>query len=217
MSYRFADRAEAGRRLAMALPQLREQQDTVVLGLARGGVAVAAATARELYLPFGALLVRKLGIPSHPETAYGALAHSQGRIVRILDRRITRGMLSREVTTTQLAEIEQTERAALERQVLLYPVTPPVKGKTVLIIDDGLATGATMRAGIEAVKDLGASRVLLAVPVASVEASRALQRVSEGLVALQTPGKFHAVGSYYRDFPQLSDADCIQLFTPRPN
>jgi putative phosphoribosyl transferase len=161
----FEDREDAGRQLAAALPQFRERPDTLVLGLARGGIPVAAATAEVLHLPFGALLVRKLGIPGHDETAYGALAYSGGRIVRLLNRPLVERILDDGVRREWLDQVEHRERTELMRRADSYPaVDPDMHGKTALLVDDGLATGATMRAAVEAVRMAGAAAVVAAAP-----------------------------------------------------
>ena len=155
----FEDRDEAGERLAAALPQFRERPDTVLLGLARGGIPVAAAAANVLHLPLGAVLVRKLGIPGHDETAYGALAYSGGRIVRLLNRPLVARILENGVRQAWLDEVEIREREELLRRVEKYPgINHEVRGKTALLVDDGLATGATMRAAVEAVRSSGAAQ-----------------------------------------------------------
>lgn len=232
MNTRYEDREEAGRRLAAALPQFRERADTVVLGLARGGVPVAAALAAELYLPLGVMLVRKLGIPGHEETAYGALAlapaaadapaaldesdagkpAAEGRVVRIINRPLLAQMLEHGVRQEWLNQVEDRERAELLRRGRSYPgLKLDLKGKTVILADDGLATGATMRAAVEAVRGSGAATVVVAVPVASVEAQASLERVSDFVLSLHLPGKFRAVGAFYRHFEQVRDEDVVAL------
>ncbi len=189
---RFKDRAEAGRRLAEGLPQLRERPDTIVLGLARGGgVPVAAAAAAELYLPFGAVLVRKLGIPGRDETAFGALAWSRGDVLRIVNRPLKELVLAHGISQSALDAVEAHERAELIRRANRYPgIGHDLRGKTVVLADDGLATGgATMRAAVEAVRAGGASTIVAAVPVASLEASTSLGRVCDFVMALHTPRK----------------------------
>lgn len=249
----FEDREEAGRRLAAALPQFREQPDTVLLGLARGGIPVASAAAEILHLPYGTVLVRKLGIPGHEETAFGALAYagaiaaggtaetvaaeSSGagssrsagessavnatgpgallpearRIVRLLNRPLVERLLVNGARQEWLDQVERRERGELLRRVEAYPgVSLDLRGKTVLLVDDGLATGATMRAAVEAVRAAGASWVVAAAPVGSIEAERSLSRVCD-VLCLHLPGRFRAVGSFYRHFEQLSDDDAIGL------
>ncbi|RAX45628.1 phosphoribosyl transferase [Arthrobacter sp. AQ5-06] len=212
MSTRFEDRTDAGERLAAVLTQFRERPDTIVLGLARGGIPVAAAAAKALYLPLGAVLVRKLGIPGHDETAFGALAWSGGRIVRLLNRPLITRILDHGVRQEWLDEVEARERAELLRRAGTYPgISNHLTGKTVLLLDDGLATGATMRAAVEAARSSGAARVVAAAPVGSVEAYAAVSRVGDAVLCLHLPGKFRAVGSFYRHFEQLTDEDAISL------
>ncbi|MEW9869993.1 phosphoribosyltransferase [Arthrobacter sp. HS15c] len=210
MSTRFEDRTDAGERLAAVLTQFRERPDAIVLGLARGGIPVAAAVSKALYLPLGAVLVRKLGIPGHDETAYGALAWSNGRVVRLLNRPLMSRVLEHGVRQEWLDEVEHRERAELLRRVETYPaIRHDLTGKTVLLVDDGLATGATMRAAVEAVRSGGAARVVAAAPVGSVEAEAAVAAVCDAVLCLHLPGKFRAVGSFYRRFEQLTDEDAI--------
>ncbi|CCQ45684.1 phosphoribosyl transferase domain protein [Pseudarthrobacter siccitolerans] len=212
MDMRFEDRTEAGERLAAVLTQFRERPGTVVLGLARGGIPVAAAAAKALYLPLGAVLVRKLGIPGHEETAYGALAWARGRTVRLLNKPLLDRVLEHGVREELLHQVEQRERAELLRRVDLYPQSDPeISGKTVLLIDDGLATGATMRAAVEAVREGGAKAVVAAAPVGSIEAEASVERVCDAVLCLHLPGKFRAVGSFYRHFEQLTDEDAISF------
>ncbi|ACL40266.1 phosphoribosyltransferase [Pseudarthrobacter chlorophenolicus A6] len=210
MGTRFEDRTEAGERLAAALSQFRERPGTVVLGLARGGIPVAAAVAKALYLPLGTVLVRKLGIPGHEETAYGALAWARGRTVRLVNKPLVDRVLDHGVRREWLDEVEERERAELHRRVDLYPGTSvDLAGKTVLLVDDGLATGATMRAAVEAVRESGAAVVVAAAPVGSIEAEASVERVCDAVICLHLPGKFRAVGSFYRHFEQLSDDAAI--------
>ncbi|HAG57958.1 MAG TPA: phosphoribosyl transferase [Arthrobacter bacterium] len=217
MSTRFEDRTDAGERLAAVLTQFRERPDTIVLGLARGGIPVAAAAAKALYLPLGAVLVRKLGIPGHDETAFGALAWSGGRVVRLLNRPLIARILDHGVRQEWLDEVEKRERAELLRRAGTYPgISNHLTGKTVLLLDDGLATGATMRAAVEAARSGGAARVVAAAPVGSVEAYAAVSRVCDAVLCLHLPGKFRAVGSFYRHFEQLTDDDAISLLDGNP-
>jgi predicted phosphoribosyltransferase len=212
MNTRFEDRTDAGERLASVLTQFRERPDAIVLGLARGGIPVAAAAAKALYLPLGAVLVRKLGIPGHDETAFGALAWSGGRIVRLLNRHLIDQVLEHGVRQEWLDEVEARERAELLRRAETYPaISHDLTGKTVLLVDDGLATGATMRAAVEAVRSSGAGTVVAAAPVGSVEAYTAVSQVCDAVFCLHLPGKFRAVGSFYRHFEQLTDEDAISF------
>ena len=210
MGTRFDDRTEAGERLAAALAQFRERPDALVLGLARGGIPVAAAVAKSLNLPLGAMLVRKLGIPGHDETAFGALAWAQGRTVRVVNKPLLDRVLEHGVRQEWLDDVETRERAELLRRADLYPDTGhDIAGRTVLLVDDGLATGATMRAAVEAARAGGAAAVVAAAPVASIDAEASLERVCDAVICLHVPGKFRAVGSFYRQFGQLTDDDAV--------
>lgn len=212
MNTRFEDRDDAGRQLATVLTQFRERPDAVVLGLARGGIPIAAAVARALYLPFSAVLVRKLGIPGHDETAFGALAWWDGQVVKLLNKPLVDRVLEHGVRPEWLAQVEERERAELARRAERYPgILTDVYGRTVLLVDDGLATGATMRAAVEAVRSAGAAAVVVAAPVGSIEAEASLARVSDAVLCLHLPGKFRAVGSFYRHFDQVNDDDAIRL------
>jgi predicted phosphoribosyltransferase len=214
MVTRFEDRTEAGEQLAAVLTQFRERPGTVVLGLARGGIPVAAAAAKALYLPLGTLLVRKLGIPGHEETAYGALAWARGRTVRLINKPLLDRVLEHGVRQDLLDAVERRERGELLRRVDLYPgIGHDISGKTVLLVDDGLATGATMRAAVEAVREGGAQTVVAAAPVGSIEAEASVERVCDAVLCLHLPGKFRAVGSFYRRFEQLTDEDAISFLT----
>ncbi|RKO26847.1 phosphoribosyl transferase [Pseudarthrobacter phenanthrenivorans] len=208
----FEDRTEAGERLAALLTQFRERPETVVLGLARGGIPVAAAVAKALHLPLATVLVRKLGIPGHEETAYGALAWVGGRTVRLINKPLLDRVLEHGVRPEWLDDVERRERTELLRRVEVYPGAElDVAGKTVLLVDDGLATGATMRAAVEAVREGGAAAVVAAAPVGSIDAEASVERVCDAVLCLHLPGKFRAVGSFYRHFEQLTDDDAISL------
>lgn len=217
MGTRFTDREEAGRRLAAALPQFRGRPKTMVLGLARGGVPVAEATAGALQLPFAALPVRKLGVPGHEETAFGALAWSHGRVVRLLNRPLVDRLLEVGIRQSSLDQVEAAGRAELERRAAAYPeARMAVDGSTVILVDDGLATGASMRAAVEAVRAAGAASVVVAVPVASLDAQMSLESLADAVFSLHTSGQFRAVGSYYRSFAHVRDDDVVRLLGARP-
>jgi predicted phosphoribosyltransferase len=204
---RFADRAAAGRRLAARLEYLRDQRP-VILGLPRGGVPIAYEVARALHAPLDVIVVRKLGVPWLPELAMGAIGEGGSRVV-------DRGLLRHErITEELLAEVEQRESAELLRRAQTYragrdPV--PIEGRTVVVIDDGIATGATARAACLVVKQRGAARVVLATPVLPPELIGALGRVADELVWLCAPEPMVAVGNWYEDFEQLTDAEVVDL------
>jgi putative phosphoribosyl transferase len=215
---RFTDREEAGQRLAAVLPQFRGRQGTVLLGLACGGVPVAAAAAGALGLPFAALPVRKLGVPGLEDAAFGALAWSDGRVVRVLNRPLVDRLLEVGVRQSALDQVEAAGREELERRAAAFPGSwPDVNGKTVILVDDGLATGATMRAAVGAVREAGAATVVVAVPVGSLAAQTSLAKLVDAVFCLHTPGEFRAVGSYYGNFRRVRDDDVVRLLDSRPD
>ena len=217
MGMRYTDREEAGRLLASALRQFRARPDTLVLGLARGGVPVAAAAATALRLPWDVLPVRKLGVPGLAETAFGALASAGGSVVRMLNRALADRLLAVGVRQSALDEVESSARAELALRAGTYPGPRlPLKGRTVIVVDDGLATGATMQAAVGAVHAAGAATVVVAVPVAALEAQTSLEQLADAVFSLFLPGQFRAVGSYYRDFRQVRDDDVVRLLAARP-
>lgn len=200
----FADRADAGRALATALESHQGAADTVVLGLPRGGVPVAYEVAMALDLPLDVLVVRKLGLPWQPELAMGAIASggalvTNDEIVRHLggDRAEFDAVRAREQ-----AELERRERDFRGDQLPLE-----MRNRTGILVDDGLATGATMEVAVRALRTLGARRVIVAVPVASVEARDRIAAVADEVVCLATPMMFSAVGQWYGQFDQTEDAE----------
>ncbi len=203
---RFADRAEAGRRLAPLLEHCRGQ-DVVVLGLPRGGVPVAAEVAAALDAPLDVIVVRKLGLPSRPELAMGAIGEGGARV---LNAEVL-GLLP--VPAEDLDAVERRERAQLEERVARLRVGRPrvdLSGRVALLVDDGIATGSTMRVACAVARDLGAARVVVAVPVASAESVRTLPDADE-VVVVATPRPFFAVGNHYRDFRPTSDEEVSAL------
>ena len=199
----FADRRDAGRRLAAALPPLERP---VVLGLPRGGVPVAAEVARALNAPLDVFVVRKLGFPAQPELAMGAVS-SHG--VLVLNERV-----AEEVTPDVLDAVVRRETAEVEARERLFRgdrPPPALAGRTAVIVDDGLATGSTMRAAVEAARRLGPARVLAAVPVAPRDVAAAFRRAGNELVCLAEPPVFVAVGAWYRDFEPTTDAEVRAL------
>jgi putative phosphoribosyl transferase len=201
----FSDREEAGRRLAAKLPALDRP---IVLGLPRGGVPVAAAVARALGAPLDVFVVRKLGLPMQPELAMGAVA-SGG--VRVLNEDVLR---EAGVPPAALEEVTARARAAVEARERLYRgdrPAPALAGRDTVLVDDGLATGATMRAAVAAVRALGPSRLVVAVPIAPAETVAAFARDGIELACVHAPDDFVSVGSWYRDFGQVSDEEVIRL------
>lgn len=201
----FADRADAGMQLAAHLERWRTA-DAVVLGLPRGGVVVAAAVARELGLPLGVEVVRKLGAPANEELALGAIAEG----VRIVDDELA---CSVGATPGQLAEVERRERAELERRRRAFGAAPlDVAGRTVIVVDDGVATGATMAAACRAVRARGAARVIAAVPVAPADWHP--DAAVDAVVCPHPQRALRAVGLFYDDFTQTTDGEVERLLAP---
>lgn len=196
----FVDRQEAGRRLALALAHLAAETP-VVLGVPRGGVIVAAEVARGLGAPLDVVVARKIGHPAQPEYAAGAVDAS-GRVVR--------GMAG--VDDLWFAEEGERQRAEAERRERVYragrePVD--VAGRTAVIVDDGIATGLTLRAAVAGVRERGAAKVVVAAPVAAPDAVEAFEDLADECVVLAAPGGFRAVGAYYDDFGQTTDAEVL--------
>lgn len=204
----FRDRVEAGVALGEELRRRRGRSaHDLVLGLPRGGVVVAAEVARALRAPLGALVVRKLGVPGHEELAFGAVA-SGG--LRVLDPRVVEAA---GLDAATIEAITRRELAEIARRERLYGVTarPQLRGRTVILVDDGLATGSTMRAAVRAVRTSEPRRVIVAVPVAPPDTVAALAREADEVLALLTPEPFYAVGAWYRDFEQVSDEQVREL------
>jgi predicted phosphoribosyltransferase len=208
VSTRFRDRADAGRQLARHLGAYAGRDDVVVLGLPRGGVPVAAEVARALGVPLDVFLVRKLGVPGHDELAMGAIA-SGG--VRVVNRDVVEAA---GVSAEQMEAASAREARELERREAAYRgdrAPPDVAGKTGVLVDDGLATGSTMRAAVEALKEQGAGEIVVAVPVAARQTCEELSRHVDAIVCARTPEPFYAVGLWYDDFAQTTDDEVRQL------
>jgi putative phosphoribosyl transferase len=204
--HEFADRADAGRRLAEHLAPWRSP-DVVVLGLPRGGVPVAAEVAAALGAPLDVIVVRKLGIPYQPEVAMGAIGEGG---VRVLDDVLA---ARAGVSKAEVDAVEQRERATLESRVERFRSGRErldLTGRTAIIVDDGIATGATATAAARVARQLGAARVVIAVPVGGPDAVDRIRDADEVVCLLQPPG-FQAVGSYYRDFGQTSEDEVAAL------
>ena len=208
MAARFRDRTDAGRRLAAELTAYANDPDVRVFALPRGGVPVAYEVAIALGAPLDVFIVRKLGLPWHEELAMGAIA-SGG--ITVLDRALVRRF---GVSEAQLQRVVEAERQELERRERRYrgdrPL-PDIAGRTVILVDDGLATGASMRAAVEAVKQEGPRRVVVAVPIAAPETCEAFRDEVDDTVCAVTPEPFHAVGLWYEDFSQTTDEEVHEL------
>jgi putative phosphoribosyl transferase len=208
MTAAFCDRKEAGRRLAAELRDYAGQRDVIVLALPRGGVPVASEVARELGAPLDVFVVRKVGVPWHEELAMGAIA-SGG--VRLLNEELIRAYRIDPADVEQAMRREQEE---LERRELLYRggrPFPDLRNKTVILVDDGLATGSTMRVAVEALRKEEPARIVVAVPVASPETCDAFRDVADDIVCAITPEPFYAVGMWYDDFSQTTDEEVHEL------
>jgi putative phosphoribosyl transferase len=209
----FNDRREAGKKLAAKLSGYADRNDVVVLALPRGGVPVAFEVACSLRAPLDLLLVRKLGVPQHKELAMGAIA-SGG--VRVMNDEILNALsISKEaiegVARAEAAELERRERAYRGDRSRV-----DIAGQTVIVIDDGIATGATMRAAVSALKQLRPAWVVVAVPTAAADSCAELQHTADEVICLANPEPYIAVGRWYRSFPQTSDAEVKDLLEKAP-
>jgi putative phosphoribosyl transferase len=203
----FVDRSEAGRRLADRLLHLRGE-DVVVLGLPRGGVPVAFEVAMTLGAPLDVLLVRKLGVPFQPELAMGAVGEGD---VLVLNEQVVRRV---HVSAAELAELEHRARDELGRRAERFRrdrARTPLGGRTAVLVDDGIATGATARAACQVARAQGAARVVLAAPVCSPDTAARLRSEVDELVCLETPTRFLGVGQFYGDFRQVPDEEVVDL------
>jgi predicted phosphoribosyltransferase len=208
MQRRFLNRKEAGRFLARCLADFANRRDVLVLALPRGGVPVAAEVARALDAPMDVFIVRKLGVPGHEELAMGAIATGG---VRVLNQDFVRAIGIPQPLIDAVAAKEERE---LERREQLYRgdrPPPDVQDKTVILVDDGLATGSTMLAAIQAVRRLDPARIVVAVPVASAETCRALRSDADEVICAYTPEPFYAVGGWYVDFSPTGDDEVRDL------
>ena len=205
---RFRDRTEAGRELAGRLEGYAGQEDVVVLGLPRGGIPVAAEVARALGAPLEVFLVRKLGVPGHEELAMGAIASGA---TLVLNEDVVAVLALTEDDVERAAAIATAELTRRERLYRGDRPPPALSGRVAILVDDGLATGATMRAAAGAVRRQGAGRVVVAVPVASRIACEHLRHEADEVVCVHTPEPFMAVGLWYDDFEQTSDEEVQDL------
>jgi putative phosphoribosyl transferase len=204
----FRDRTEAGRLLAARLETYAGKPDVVVLALPRGGVPVAYEVAKALHAPMGVFVVRKLGIPGHEELAMGAVATGG---VLVLNDQVVRGLGIPDYVIEAVVNWETEELKRRERVYRGDRPPPDVRGKTVILVDDGLATGSTMLAAVRALRQQGPSRIVVAVPVASPDTCELLKAYVDEVVCAATPEPFYAVGLWYRDFSQTTDEEVREL------
>lgn len=204
----FADRADAGRQLARHLETYRNHPDAIVLALPRGGVPVGYEVARELHLPLDVFLVRKLGVPGFEELAMGAIASGGARVVNqdVLAEVPSAQAVLENVIAREAAELERREREYRDGRP-----PPDLRGRIAILVDDGLATGATMRAAVKALRGREVAKIIVAVPVGSPESCRELGQLVDEAICAEAPIWFHAVGQYYADFSQTTDEEVREL------
>lgn len=203
----FADRTDAGRALARELSRYGGRDSVLVLALPRGGAPIGFEIARQLHAPMDVFLVRKLGVPGYEELAMGAIA-SGG--TRVINESVVRQL---GITEAQIEAVSRQEQRELERREAVFrDGAPPVDvaGRTCILVDDGLATGSTMRAAVQALKNRGPKRIIVAVPVASSDTCAEFEKLVDEMVCLYTPEPFQAVGRWYDDFAQLTDDEVRQ-------
>lgn len=202
MALKFLDRRDAGRQLAEKLASYADDPSVLVLGLPRGGVPVAYEVALSLHAPLDVFVVRKLGVPGHRELAMGAVA-SEG--TRVLNSDVIKAL---EILPSVVDSVADSELLELVRQQRTYRGNAPLPkllGRTLIVVDDGLATGSTMRAAVGALRQSNPERIIVAVPVAAAETARRLRAEADGVICLIEPSDFHAVSMWYDDFSQTSD------------
>lgn len=212
MTMIIRDRVAAGRDLARALGRYRKHADIVVLALPRGGLPVAAEIARDLHAPLDIIVVRKLGTPGHEELAMGAIASGGARVLN--ESIVSELGIGNEV----IERVAAREQIELDRRMKLYRgdrAWPSLDDKRVIVVDDGLATGATMRAAIAALREYSPAKIIVAVPVAPFEALVQLRGEADEVVCLETPEPFHAISAWYASFPQLSDDEVRRILDER--
>ena len=208
MAETFRDRADGGRQLAARLGEYAGRDDVVVLALPRGGVPVGYEVARALHAPLDVFVVRKLGVPWQEELAMGALASGGVRVLNedVIETAGVGPLEVNEATRREKAELDRRERQYRGERPL-----PDLSGKTIILVDDGLATGASMRVAVEALRQGRPARIVVAVPVAAAETCEAIREVADDVVCAMTPQRFAAVGLWYDDFSQTTDEEVHEL------
>jgi len=210
----YKDRQDAGKYLASYLMEYANRPDVLVLGLPRGGVPIAYEVAQALNAPLDVFIVRKLGVPGHEELAMGAIATGG---VRVLNEDVVQQLhippeVIKAVTDQELQELERRERQYRDERPL-----PDVSGRVVILVDDGLATGSTMRAAVAALREMHPARIVVAVPVAAPSVCESFTQIVDQMVCAQTPEPFYAVGLWYQDFSQTSDEEVRHLLQASQN
>lgn len=204
----FADRNDAGNKLADALIKFRDRPDTIIVALPRGGVAVGSSVAKKLNLPLEILIVRKLGVPGNPELAFGAIAEGGGSYV---DKLSVKAM---DLIPDEIDSTAKKELVEISRRIKKYRGSASktdYTNKTVIVVDDGIATGATMRAAIRSLRMQRPHEIVTAVPVASYETADEIRILSDEIVCLETREFFRSVGSFYKDFRQITDEEVMEM------
>ena len=208
----FKDRRDAGKKLIAQLSKYKDNQNVIVLGLARGGMVTASEVASGLNVPLNVVVVRKIGAPNNEELALGAIAeHGEG----IFNEHLV-GLLG--VSPDYLKKEVERQKKILKERLSLYrgkSPAPDLKGKTVILVDDGIATGASMRVAIKSVRDAGAKKIVLAVPVAAPDSLNKIAREVDEVVCLSSPVFFEAVGSFYQEFDQTTDEEVVHLLSQK--
>jgi len=204
----FKNRVEAGQKLAETLGKFKDGKDTIILALPRGGVVIGYEVARKLNLPLDIVVPRKIGAPGNPEFAIGAITETGEGIFEEM------AIGAYGITESYLRNEIKKEKAEAERRLKLYRGTRSpldLKNKTVILVDDGLATGLTMRAAIKTVKKYGAAKIVAAIPVTSPEAAELVKKEVDEIIYLEAPAFFGAVGSFYEEFGQTTDDEVVNL------
>jgi putative phosphoribosyl transferase len=207
---RFRDRTDAGQQLGRRLSNYAGRSDVIVLALPRGGVPVACEVARQIKAPMAVWLVRKLGVPDHPELAMGAIAEGGFRVLNA-------GVINMfGVPMNAIEQVARREQFELERRARLYRgdhPAPAVRDRIVILIDDGLATGSTMQAAVAALRQRAPAQIIVAAPVGATTTCEELRQIADDVVCLSTPEPFNAVGLWYEDFSETSDEDVTRLLS----
>ena len=204
----FRNRTEAGQILAERLTDYANRTDVIVIALPRGGLPVAYEVARSLNAPLDVFVVRKLGVPGHEELAMGAIATGG---VRVLNRAVVESLLIPEAVINRVAARELRELERRERAYRDDRPAPEVQGRTVILVDDGIATGATMRAAVAALRQMEAARIIVATPTCALDTARKMGPEVDEVVTVTAPARFRGVGEWYEDFSQTTDDEVREL------